>query len=129
MSAKTLEIVEQLKSLTGIETSELVRQIEATFGVDVSVYPVIPISEKTDKDNFLPPEPEKTEFNVILEQVPAEKKVAVLKVVRTLTGLGLKEAKDLVESTPQVVQSAIALSLAEEIKQQLEAVGAVVSLN
>lgn len=129
MSAKTLEIVEQLKSLTGIETSELVKQIEATFGVDVSVHPVIRIDEKTDWDNFLPPEPEKTEFDVILEKVPTEKKVAVLKVVRTLTGLGLKEAKDLVESTPQVVRSAIALPLAEEIKQQLEAVGAVVSLN
>jgi len=65
---------------------------------------------------------------VILLAVPADKKIAVLKVVRTLTGLGLKEAKDFVESVPKLVQGAIALSDAENLKQQLEAAGARVAL-
>lgn len=65
---------------------------------------------------------------MILLAVPADKKIAVLKVVRTLTGLGLKEAKDFVESVPKLVQGAIALSDAENLKQQLEAAGARVAL-
>jgi large subunit ribosomal protein L7/L12 len=86
---------------------------------------VQPINEKDSSDK---PEPVKTEFDVVLEEVPADKKIAILKVVRTLTGLALKEAKDFVESTPKVVREAIAIEGAEDIKQQLEAVGAKVSL-
>jgi len=71
---------------------------------------------------------EKTEFDVILETVPADKKIAVLKVVRSLTGLGLKEAKELVESAPKAVQEAVAKDTAEEAKKQLEEVGAKVVL-
>jgi large subunit ribosomal protein L7/L12 len=125
MSAKTIEILEQIKSLTLLETSELVKQIETTFNVDASPTPIIPIVHLEKEE---PPEPAKTEFDVILEEVPADKKIATLKVVRTLTGLGLKEAKDFVESTPQVVKGAIALPDAEDIKQQLESVGAKVSI-
>ena len=125
MSAKTIEILEQIKSLTMLETSELVKQIETTFNVDASPAPIIPIVNLEKEE---PPEPAKTEFDVILEEVPADKKIATLKVVRTLTGLGLKEAKDFVESTPQVVKEAIALPDAEDIKQQLESVGAKVSI-
>jgi large subunit ribosomal protein L7/L12 len=127
MSVKTIEILEQLKSLTLTETSELVKQIEVTFGVDASPkmvsynYPVKP-------DDLTPPDPPKTEFDVLLEEVPADKKIAILKVVRTLTGLALKEAKEFVESAPKIVKEAIALEAAEDIKQQLEAVGAKVSL-
>ena len=125
MSAKTIEILEQIKSLTMLETSELVKQIETTFNVDASPAPIIPIVNLEKEE---PPEPAKTEFDVILEEVPADKKIGTLKVVRTLTGLGLKEAKDFVESTPQVVKEAIALPDAEDIKQQLESVGAKVSI-
>ncbi|MFB2977355.1 50S ribosomal protein L7/L12 [Microseira sp. BLCC-F43] len=122
MSDKNFAIIEQIKSLTLLETSQLVKQIEATFGVDASR--II----KPEKDEPKPPEIEKTEFDVILSEVPADKKIATLKVVRTLTGLGLKEAKDFVESAPQVVKGAIALPDAQEIKQQLESVGGKVSL-
>lgn len=125
MSDKNFSILEQIKSLTLLETAQLVKQIEATFGVDASPRQVI---IKPEKDEPKPPEPAKTEFDVILEEVPVDKKIAVLKVVRTLTGLGLKEAKDFVESTPQVVKEAIALPEAQEIKQHLESVGAKVSL-
>lgn len=108
MSAKTMVILEELKLLTMLETSELVKQIEATFGVDASVRePIIIKQNKKDDDEGY--KPVQTEFDVILEEVPANQKIAVLKMVRTITGLGLKEAKDFVESTPQVVKFAIAL--------------------
>ncbi|MBE9127513.1 MULTISPECIES: 50S ribosomal protein L7/L12 [unclassified Coleofasciculus] len=127
MSVKTIEILEKLKSLTLIETSELVKQVEVTFGVNASPQKFIGV--EINQDNLPPPPPPKpTEFNVILEEVPTDKKIAILKVVRTLTGLGLKEAKDFVESAPRTVQEAIAPEAAEEIKQQLELAGAKVSL-
>lgn len=66
---------------------------------------------------------EKTEFDVILDEVPADKKIAVLKVVRTLTGLGLKEAKDLVEAAPKPVKEGVAKDAAEDAKKQLEEAG------
>jgi large subunit ribosomal protein L7/L12 len=127
MSSKTAEILEQLKTLTLLETSELVKQIEVTFNVDASTTRVIsgiPIQPPILIDDELP----QTEFDVVLEEVPADKKIAILKVVRTLTGLALKEAKDFVESAPKVVKEAITLEAAEDIKQQLESVGAKVSL-
>jgi large subunit ribosomal protein L7/L12 len=127
MSVKTMEILEQLKSLTTLETTELVKQIEETFCVDASttrVIPGIPIQPEI----LIGDEPVQTEFDVLLEEVPADQKIAILKVVRALTGLALKEAKDFVESAPKVVKEAIALDTAEDIKQQLEAAGAKVSL-
>lgn len=127
MSVKTMEILEQLKSLTTLETTELVKQIEEAFGVDASTTRVIP-GIPIQPDIVVGDEPLQTEFDVVLEEVPADKKIAILKVVRTLTGLGLKEAKDFVESAPKVVKEAIALDAAEDIKKQLEAAGAKVSL-
>ena len=127
MSTKTIEILEELKSLTLLETAELVKQIEATFDVDASVNKVIPILPIID-DSINQDTPEFKTFDVVLEEVPANKKIAILKVVRELTGVGLKEAKDLVESVPQVLKNAIDLDIAEDIKHQLEAVGAKVSL-
>ena len=128
MSVKTLEILEQLKSLTLVETSELVKQIEVTFGVDTSPKNWVSVHPINDKDSIDKSEPVKTEFDVVLEEVPADKKIAILKVIRTLTGLAQKEAKDFVESAPKVVREAIAIEAAEDIKKQLEAVGATVSL-
>ena len=128
MYVKTVEILEQLKSLTLLETAELVKQIEDTFGVDASARKVI-IPPLPADNSDTPIEPlEKTEFDVVLEEVPSDKKIAILKVVRTLTGLGLKEAKDFVDSAPKVVSSGIALDAAEDIKQQLELAGAIVCL-
>ena len=134
MSAKTDEILEQLKSLSLLEASELVKQIEEAFGVDASA-PVgggmmMMPGVATGAPATAAPEPveEKTEFDVILEEVPADKKIAILKVVRTLTGLGLKEAKDLVEAAPKAVKEGIAKEAAEEAKKTLEAAGAKVTV-
>ena len=128
MSAATDEILEKLKSLTLLEASELVKQIEEAFGVSAAA-PVggavmaapgaAPAAEVVE---------EKTEFDVILEEFPADKKIAILKVVREITGLGLKEAKDLVEAAPKPVKEGAPKEEAENIKKKLEEAGAKVSV-
>ena len=127
MSDKINQIVEELKTLTLLEASELVTAIEETFGVDASasagggmMMAVAPAAAEEVE--------EKTEFNVMLDEVPADKKIAILKVVRTLTGLGLKEAKQLVESAPTMVQEALGKDAAEDAKKQIEGAGGKVSL-
>jgi large subunit ribosomal protein L7/L12 len=126
MSEKINQIVEELKTLTLLEASELVAAIEETFGVDASaaaggtvVMATAGPAEEVE---------EKTEFDVELSEVPADKKIAILKVVRGITGLGLKEAKELVESAPKVIQEGIAKDAAEESKKQIEEAGGKVSL-
>jgi large subunit ribosomal protein L7/L12 len=135
MSAKTDEILEQLKSLSLLEASELVKQIEEAFGVDASasagggMMMMAPgMMAGGGGAAAAEPEEEKTEFDVVLEEVPADKKIAVLKVVRSLTGLGLKEAKELVESAPKPVKEGVAKDAAEEAKKELEAEGAKVTI-
>ena len=126
MSEKITQIIEELKTLTLLEASELVSAIEETFGVDASA-----VSGGTMV--MAAPAPveeveEKTEFNVMLDEVPADKKIAVLKVVRAITGLGLKEAKELVESAPKIIQEGVSKDAAEDSKKQIEAAGGKVSL-
>ena len=126
MSEKITQIVEELKTLTLLEAAELVSQIEETFGVDASAAvggPVVMAAAGAAEEIE-----EKTEFNVMLDEVPADKKIAILKVVRGLTGLGLKEAKDLVESAPKLVQEGLGKDAAEDAKAQIEAAGGKVSL-
>jgi len=127
MSEKISQIVEELKTLTLLEASELVTAIEETFGVDASAAVggggmAMAIAAPAEEVE------EKTEFDVSLDEVPADKKIAVLKVVRGITGLGLKEAKELVESAPKVIQEALAKDAAEDAKKQIEAAGGKVSL-
>ena len=127
MSDKINQIVEELKTLTLLEASELVTAIEETFGVDASASAgggVIMAAAPGAAEEI----EEKTEFTVMLDEVPADKKIAVLKVVRTLTGLGLKEAKDLVESAPKMVQESLSKDAAEDSKKQIEDAGGKVSL-
>ena len=126
MSEKIDQIVEELKTLTLLEASELVTKIEETFGVDASasagggmVMAAPTAAEEVE---------EKTEFNLMLDEVPADKKIAVLKVVRSLTGLGLKEAKELVESAPKQIQEALGKDAAEDAKKQIEGAGGKASL-
>jgi large subunit ribosomal protein L7/L12 len=126
MSEKIDQIVEDLKTLTLLEASELVTKIEETFGVDASAAAgggmVMAASAPAEEVE------EKTAFNLMLDEVPADKKIAVLKVVRSLTGLGLKEAKELVESAPKQVQEDMAKDKAEEAKKQIEDAGGKASL-
>ena len=130
MSAKTLSILEQLKYLTLLETADLVKQIELTFGVDASFKVFTPptVFLNNLQPSETPEVPIKTEFDVVLYEVPADKKIATLKVIRSLTGLGLKEAKDLVDSVPKVVCYGVDGDTAESMAQQLQMTGATVSL-
>ena len=132
MSAKTDEILEQLKTLSLLEASELVKQIEDTFGVSAAApaggmmmpmaMPGAPSAAEAE------PEEEQTEFDAVLTEYPSDKKIAILKVVRRITGLGLKEAKELVESIPKPLKEGIAKEAAEDIKKQLEEAGAKVEI-
>ncbi len=126
MTEKIDQIVEQLKTLTLLEASELVNKIEETFGVDASASggAAMVMTASTAVEEI----EEKTEFNVMLDEVPADKKIAVLKIVRSLTGLGLKEAKELVESAPKQVQEGLAKDAAEDVKKQIEQAGGKASL-
>ena len=134
MSAATEEILEKLKSLTLLEASELVTQIEETFGVSAAapagggMMMMAPGAMAGAPGAAAEAAEEKTEFDVVLEEVPSDKKIAILKVVRSITGLGLKEAKDLVESAPKAIKEAAPKEEAEDIKKKLEEAGAKVSI-
>lgn len=127
MSTATDQILEQLKTLTLLEASELVKQIEEAFGVSAAAPVGVAIAgpgPAAAAEEVV----EQTEFSVILESVPADKKIAVLKIVRELTGLGLKEAKDLVEAAPKAVKEAIAKDAAEDAKKRIEEAGGKVTI-
>jgi len=128
MSAKTDEILEQLKTLSLLEASELVKQIEEAFGVDASAPAGGMMMAAAPGAAAEEAAEEQTEFDVVLEEVPSDKKIAILKVVRGITGLGLKEAKGLVEETPKSLKEATTKEDAEEIKKQLEEAGAKVTV-
>ena len=127
MSEKIDQIVEDLKTLTLLEASELVTKIEETFGVDASAS-AGPSMVMAAGPGAVEEVEEKTEFDLMLDEVPADKKIAVLKIVRSLTGLGLKEAKELVESAPIKVQEALAKDAGEDAKKQIEDAGGKASL-
>ena len=130
MSATTDEILQSLKGITLFEATELVAQIENTFGVDATL---------TSSGGTMAPAEggsapaevaeEKTQFDVILETIASDKRVAALKVIRNLTALGLKEAKDFTTSLPKAVKESVSKEEAEAAKQQLEEVGGTVRIN
>lgn len=127
--SKVNDIIEQLKTLTLLEASELVKQIEETFDVSATASAgPIAMTMVPGAGGAQETEEEKTEFDLVLEEVPADKKIAILKIVRGITGLGLKEAKDLVESAPKSIKDGASKDDAEAAKKQLEEAGAKVSL-
>lgn len=126
MSAVT-EIIESMKGLTALELVELKKGIEETFDVSAAAAAPVMMAGGGGGGGAEAAE-EKTEFDVMLEEVPADKKIAVLKAVRGITGLGLKEAKTMVESAPIAVKEGVAKDAAEEAKKALEEAGGKVSL-
>ncbi len=127
MNTKIDNIIAQLNTLTLLEASELVKKIEEIFGVDTAQV-VMSSANGGGAQVVAEAVEEKTEFKLILEEVPADKKIAILKVVRTITGLGLKEAKDLVEAAPKTLNEAMAKDAAQTAKKQLEEAGAKVTV-
>lgn len=132
MSQNTTEIIEKLKSLTLLEAAELVSQIEETFGVDasaaVSAGAVMAMPGAAGGEAGGEAAEEKTSFEVVIEDVPDAKRVAVLKVIRSLTSLGLREAKELTTGLPKTLNDSATKEAAEEAKQKLEEAGAKVKI-
>ncbi|MEW6702801.1 MAG: 50S ribosomal protein L7/L12 [Bacteroidota bacterium] len=124
MSEKIVEIVEKIKTLTLVEASELKKALEEEFGVSAAA-PVIMAGAAAPAAAAAVEE--KTEFDVILQAAGATK-INVIKVVRAHTGLGLKEAKDLVDGAPKTVKEAVSKDEAEKIKKELEEAGATVQV-
>ena len=122
MNEKSTQILDLVKGLTILELADLVKALEEEFGVSAAPVAAAPVAGAA-----APVAEEKTEFDVILKAAGASK-LNVIKVVRELTGLGLKDAKDLVEAAPKTVKEAVAKEEAEKIAEQLKAAGAEVEL-
>ena len=124
MSEKVLKLIEDVKSLTVLELSELVKALEEEFGVSAAAPVAVAAAPAA---GAAPAAEEKTEFDVVLKDAGANK-IAVIKVVRELTGLGLKEAKEVVDGAPKVFKSEVSKEEANAAKEALEKEGAKVTL-
>jgi large subunit ribosomal protein L7/L12 len=123
MSDKVAKLVEDVKSLTVLELSELVKALEDEFGVSAAA----PVAVAAAPAAAAPAAEEKTSFDVVLKSV-GDQKIQVIKAVREITGLGLKEAKDLVDSAPKTIKEGVSKDDAEAMKEKLTKVGAEVEL-
>ena len=126
MAANLEEIVERLDSLTLLEAAQLSKRLQEKWGVSAAVA-VAPVAGAGAAAGAAAPAEEQTEFDLILSAT-GDKKIQVIKVVRELTGLGLKEAKDLVDGAPKAVKEKISKTEAEDMKKKLEEVGAAVEV-
>jgi len=129
MSKKTEELVETLSELTVLEMSELKSALEEKWDVKAAAAaPIAVAAVAAGGEGSAEAAEEATDFQVTLQEVPADKKIAVIKVVREVTGLGLREAKEAVEGAPKVVKESAPKTEAEEIKKKFEEAGAKVEL-
>jgi large subunit ribosomal protein L7/L12 len=127
MAVSKDEILDAISKMSIMEVVELISDMEKKFGVTAAA-PVAMVAAGGGAAAAAAPAEEKTEFTVILKEYPADKKVGIIKVVRELTGLGLKEAKDLVEGVPGTVKDAVPKADAETMKKKLEEAGAKVEV-
>ena len=127
MSAKTDEILESLKTLSLLEASELVKQIEDAFGVSAAASAGVVMAAPGASGGGEAAE-EKTEFDVVLESFDAAAKIKVLKAVREATGLGLGDAKAMVEAAPKAIKEGVSKDDAEALKKAIEEVGGKVTI-
>ena len=128
MAATREDVIEFLKNMTLLEASQLVKDLEETFGVSAAAAAVAaPAAMASDGGGATAAAEEKTEFDVILQAIGGNK-INVIKVVREVTALGLKEAKDLVEAAPKAVKEGVSKEEAETIKQKLSDAGATVEV-
>jgi large subunit ribosomal protein L7/L12 len=127
VSKKTEELVETLSELTVLEMAELKTALEEKWGVSAAA-PVAVAAAPAAGEGDAAGAAEATDFEVTIAEVPADKKIAVIKAIREITGLGLKEAKEMAESAPKVVKESAPKAEAEEIKKKLEDAGAKVSM-
>jgi large subunit ribosomal protein L7/L12 len=121
------DVIEFIKKMSVLELSELVKELEETFGVSAAAPMAMAAVPGAAAAGGEAAAEEKTEFDVILESA-GDKKIQVIKVVRAITGIGLKEAKDLVDGAPRPVKEGVSKEEAESVKNQLEEAGAVVQV-
>jgi large subunit ribosomal protein L7/L12 len=126
MAANKEEILNAISNMTILEVVDLVKMMEEKFGVSAAA--PVAVAAAGPAAAAAAPVEEKTEFTVVLKEYPADKKVTVIKVVREATGLGLKEAKDLVEGAPSTVKEGVNKADSEKIKKSLEDAGAKVEV-
>ena len=124
--SKIEQVLELVKGMTVLELAELVKKFEEEFGVSAQAVAAAPVAVAAPQE-AAPPEEEKTEFDVVLTSAGSSR-VAVIKAVRELTGLGLREAKELVEAAPKAVKEKVSKEEAEKAKEALEKAGATVEL-
>ena len=129
MNDKLNKIVEELKTLTLLEAAELVKEIEEVFGVDTSVSVgavamAAPAAAAGDGDSG----DDQSSFDVSLDDVPSDKKIAILKIVRNVTGLGLKEAKEVVDNVPKILKEGASKEEAEAMQKEIQEAGGKVSI-
>ncbi len=127
MAATREDVIEFLKSMTLLEASQLVKELEETFGVSAAAAAVAAPAAGGGGGEAAAPAEEKTEFDVILQAIGSNK-INVIKVVREVTALGLKEAKDLVEAAPKPVKEGVSKEEAESVRQKLADAGATVEV-
>jgi len=129
MSEKLDKIIEDLKSLTLLEASELVSEIEKVFGVDTSISVAAVAAPVAGGDaGAAGGDSDQTEFEITLTDVPADKKIAILKLVRNFTGLGLKESKEIVDSVPKLIKEGVSKAEAEGLQKEIEEAGGKVTI-
>ncbi|MHB1542778.1 MAG: 50S ribosomal protein L7/L12 [Steroidobacteraceae bacterium] len=126
MAVSKDEILDAISKMTLMEVVELISDMEKKFGVTAAA--PVTVAAAPAAGAAAAPAEEKTEFTVTLKEYPADKKVTVIKVIREITGLGLKEAKDLVEAVPSTVKEAVSKADSEAFKKKLEDVGAKVEI-
>lgn len=126
MSKSIEQIVDDLSGLTVLEMAKLKEMLESKWGVKAAA--AAPVAMMAAAPAAAAPAAEATDFQVTLQEAPADKKIGVIKVLREITGLGLKEAKDIVEAAPKVIKETAPKAEAEDIKKKLEAAGAKVAL-
>jgi large subunit ribosomal protein L7/L12 len=125
--SKIEQVLELVKGMTVVELAELVKQFEEEFGVSAQAVVAAPAAGAAAPEAAKPAEEEKTEFDVVLTNAGSSR-VAVIKTVRELTGLGLKEAKELVEAAPKAIKEKVSKEEADKAKESLEKAGATVEL-
>ena len=128
MAVSKAEILEAIGKMSVLEVVELIADMEQKFGVTAAAPVAIAAGPAAGGAAAAAPAEEQTEFTVTLKEYPADKKVTVIKVIREITGLGLKEAKDLVEGVPSTVKEAVSKADVEVIKKKLEETGAKVEV-
>jgi large subunit ribosomal protein L7/L12 len=128
MAVSKDEILDAISKMTLMEVVELISDMEKKFGVTAAAPVAVAAAPGAGGGAAAAPAEEKTEFTVLLKEYPADKKVTVIKVIREITGLGLKEAKDLVEGVPSTVKEAVSKADSDAMKKKLEDAGAKVEI-